>query len=148
MKYQFLTCFLLIQSVMLVAPSQEKADEIIGIWLTGGKEPAKIQIFKSRDKFYGRIVWLQNPTTDGKPRADVKNPDKNRRDQPILGQLILTGVIFDGDDEWDHGRIYDPESGKTYKCYISLSDKNTIKIRGYVGMSLFGRTETWAKTTL
>ena len=126
--------------------SQDKADGITGIWLTGGKEPAKIQIYKSGEKFYGRIIWLKNPTENGKQRVDANNPDKAKRSNPIIGLLMLTGFKFDGDDEWKGGDIYDPESGKTYSSYIYLKDKNTLKVRGYVGVSLFGRTETWTRT--
>jgi len=127
--------------------SQNKADDIIGIWLTGGKEPAKIQIYKSGEKFYGKIIWLKNPTENGKQRVDANNPDKEKRGNPIIGLIMLKDFKFDGDDEWKEGDIYDPESGKTYSSYIYLKDKNTLKVRGYVGISLFGRTETWTKMT-
>ena len=126
--------------------SQTKADDIIGIWLTNGKEPAKIQIYKSANKYYGKNIWLKNPTENGTHRIDANNPDKTKRGNPIIGLIILTGFKFDGDDEWKAGDIYDPESGKTYSSYIYLKDKNTIKVRGYVGISLFGRTETWTRT--
>jgi len=126
--------------------SQTKADDIIGIWLTGGKEPAKIQVYKSGDKFYGKIIWLKNPTENGNQRVDANNPNKTKRSNPIIGLIILTGFKFDGDDEWKGGDIYDPESGKTYSSYMYLKDKNTLKVRGYVGISLFGRTEVWTRT--
>jgi uncharacterized protein (DUF2147 family) len=128
------------------AYSQNKADDITGIWLTGGKEPAKIQVYKSGDRFYGKIIWLKNPTENGKQRVDANNPDKAKRNNPIIGLLLLTGFKFDGDDEWKGGDIYDPENGKTYSSYMYLKDKNTVKVRGYVGISLFGRTETWTRT--
>ena len=132
--------------ISLGAHSQIKADDIIGIWLTGGKEPAKIQIYKVGEKFYGKIIWLKNPTENGKQRVDGNNPDKAKQSNPIIGLLMLTGFKFDGDDEWKGGDIYDPESGKTYSSYMYLKDKDTLKVRGYVGISLFGRTETWART--
>lgn len=126
--------------------SQNKADDITGVWLTSGNEPAKIQIYRSGEKFYGKIIWLKNPTENGRQRTDSNNPDKARRNSPIIGLVILTGFKFDGDDEWDGGDIYDPESGKTYNSYMYLKDLNTLKVRGYVGFSLFGRTETWTRT--
>ena len=128
------------------AYSQNKIDDIIGVWLTGGKEPAKIQIYKSGDKLYGKIIWLQNPIEGGKQRVDANNPDKSKRNEPIIGLVILKGFKFNGDDEWKGGDIYDPENGKTYSSYIYLKDKNTLKVRGYVGISLLGRTETWARS--
>ena len=133
---------------VLVLPvySQNKADDIIGVWLTGGKEPAKIQIYRSGEKFYGKIIWLKNPTENGKQRMDTNNPDETKRNNPVMGTVILSGFRFDGDEEWKGGDIYDPESGKTYTSYMYLKDTNTLKVRGYVGISLFGRTETWTRT--
>jgi uncharacterized protein (DUF2147 family) len=132
--------------ISFVAHSQNKADDIIGTWLTGGKEPAKIQIYKSGEKFYGKIIWLKNPSENGKQRTDVNNPDKLKRSNSIIGLVMLTGFKFDGDEEWKGGDIYDPESGKTYSCYMWLKDKNTLKVRGYIGISLVGRTEIWTRT--
>jgi uncharacterized protein (DUF2147 family) len=126
--------------------SQNKADDIIGVWLTGGKEPAKIQIYRSGERFYGKIIWLKNPTENGKPRVDGNNPDKSKRSTPVIGLMILSGFKFNGDDEWKGGDIYDPESGKTYSSYMYLKSKNTLKVRGYVGVALLGRTETWTRT--
>ena len=70
----------------------------------------------------------------------------DRKNEPILGMNILTGLKKD-DDEWSGGKILDPKNGKEYKCYIKLLDKNTLKIRGYIGVSLFGRTAIWKRAT-
>ncbi len=126
--------------------SQNKPDDIIGVWLTGGKEPAKIQIYKTGDKFYGKIIWLKNPAENGKQRVDGNNPDKARRNNPVIGLVILKDFKFNGDDEWKGGDIYDPENGKTYSSYMYLKNKDTLKVRGYVGIALLGRTETWIRT--
>lgn len=125
--------------------AQNKADDITGIWLTSGKEPAKIQIYRSGEKFYGKIIWLKNPTKNGVQKFDSNNPNKEKQKNTIAGLVILTGFKFDGDDEWEGGDIYDPESGKTYSCYLYLKDRNTLKVRGYIGISLLGRTETWTR---
>lgn len=146
MKQRIASLAVIASLICFAAHSQSKADDIIGIWLAGGKEPAKIQIYKSGEKFYGKIIWLKNSIENGKQRVDANNPDKAKRSNPIIGLLMLTGFKFDGDDEWKGGDIYDPESGKTYSSYMYLKNKNTLKIRGYVGISLFGRTETWTRT--
>ncbi len=125
--------------------SQNNEDDITGIWLTGGKEPAKIQIFKTGDKFYGKIIWLKNPTDNGKQKLDINNPDKEKQKGTIIGLVMLKGFKFDGDDEWKGGDIYDPESGKTYSSYMYLRNWNTLRVRGFVGISLLGRTETWTR---
>src|SRR5215468_1533499 len=124
--------------------AQLKADDIVGTWLTNGKDPAKIEIYRSANKYYGKIVWLKYPTANGKPKLDKNNPIESKRGQQIIGLLILTGFSFDG-DEWEDGEVYDPESGKKYSCHLSLKDKATLKVRGYVGISLFGRTEVWTR---
>jgi uncharacterized protein (DUF2147 family) len=128
--------------------AQGNGDNIIGIWLTPGKEPAKIQVFRSDNSYYGKIVWLKNATENGKPRVDIHNPDQSKRTREVLGLLILSDFKFKGENEWESGKIYDPESGKTYSCILSLIDKGTLKVRGYVGISWFGRTEIWTKTSL
>jgi uncharacterized protein (DUF2147 family) len=126
--------------------AQNKADDIVGIWLTSGNEPAKIQIYKSNDKFYGKIIWLKNPNDNGVPKVDKNNPDKTKKTNPIIGLSLLSGFKFNGDDAWKGGNIYDPQNGKTYSCNISLKDNNTLKVRGYIGISLLGRTEVWARS--
>ena len=145
MKFIAIPILAFVTMLVLPAYAQNKDDDIIGVWLTGGKEPAKIQIYKSGDKFYGKIIWLKNPTENGKQRVDANNPDETKRSNPIIGLVMLTGFKFDGDDEWKGGDIYDPESGKTYSSYMYLKDKNTLRVRGYVGISLFGRTEVWTR---
>jgi uncharacterized protein (DUF2147 family) len=137
----FITFFLFSQALN----AQFKEDDIIGNWLTSGKEPAKIKIYKSGGKYYGQIIWLKYTTENGKPKTDVNNPDKSKRDKPVIGLVILSGFKFDGDNEWSGGDIYDPESGKTYSSYLYLKN-NTLKVRGYILIPLFGRTETWKKT--
>jgi uncharacterized protein (DUF2147 family) len=133
--------------IVLNLQAQTKADDIVGVWLTGGKEPAKIQVYRSGDKYFGKIVWLKYPEKNGIPRVDSKNPDKNKQSQPIIGIVLLKNFKFE-DDEWNDGKIYDPESGKTYSCILSLKEKNVLKVRGYVGVSLIGRTEEWNRTSL
>ncbi len=146
MKKRITFLFINASLFSIIALSQNKPDDIIGLWLTHGKEPAKIQVYKSGEKFYGKIIWLQYPTKDGKQRADANNPDKAKRNNPIVGLVILKEFRFDGDDEWKGGDVYDPENGKTYSCYLTFKDKNTLKVRGYIGVSLFGRTELWTRT--
>ena len=145
MKIIAISILAFVTMMVLPAYSQSKADDIIGVWLTSGKEPAKIQVYKSGEKYYGKIIWLKNPTENGKQRVDANNPDEAKRSNPIIGLVMLTGFRFDGDEEWKGGSIYDPESGKTYSSYMYLKDRNTLKVRGYVGISLFGRTEVWTR---
>ena len=129
----------------IVSIAQTRADDILGYWLTTGKELAKIQIYENNKKYYGKIVWLENPSENGKLKVDVNNPDESKKNHTIIDLVLLTNFKYNGESEWNGGRIYDPASGNTYRSYLSLKDKNTLQVRGYVGISLFGRTEIWKR---
>lgn len=124
--------------------SLNNEDEILGVWLNGSGK-GHIQIYKQGKEFFGKIVWLKEPNDEnGKPKLDSKNPDKAKQQLPILGALILRNFKYE-DGEWSGGKIYDPENGKEYKCYMKLKDKNTLHVRGYIGISLIGRTDVWKR---
>ncbi len=126
-----------------------KADDVVGVWLTQYKD-SKVEIYKDGGKYFGKIVWLETPidSITGKPKVDDKNEDPNLRNRPIMGMKLLENFVFDGDDEWEDGTIYDPKKGKTYSCYMEFPDKDNkdrLKIRGYIGVSLLGRTVYWTR---
>lgn len=121
----------------------KQPDDIIGTWMTSG-DKAKIQIYKQGTKYYGKIVWAKGVSPDGPPKLDTKNPDPKKRTNPILGLVILKDFVFD-DGEWNDGEVYDASSGKTYSCKINLPNKNTLRVRGYIGISLIGRTDVWKR---
>lgn len=131
-------------------------DAIVGVWATdpddeGGQ--AHIEIFANGDRFDGKIVWLEEPEylpgdedgEAGTPKVDTENPDPTLRSRPILGMTLLEDFVFDGGDTWHKGTIYDPNNGKTYKAKMKLADPNTLKVRGFIGFSLLGRTEDWTR---
>jgi uncharacterized protein (DUF2147 family) len=120
-------------------------NKILGTWLNeSGK--AKVKIVKRGTKFYGKIIWLRDPNDEsGKQKLDKENPKKELKTKPIVGLEILKGFKYIGDKKWEGGTIYDPENGKTYDCNIAMKDNNTLKIRGYVGISLLGRTTVWSR---
>lgn len=128
------------------------ADEIMGLWNTAENE-SKIEIFKCGDKYCGRIVELKKPNYPaddkkgmaGQPKVDRKNPDPDLRTHPLLGLQIMEGFSFSGSNSWEGGRIYDPDNGKTYKCNVTLSAPNRLEVRGFIGISLFGRTSVWTR---
>lgn len=137
-------CFLLFALMLFIQNSfAQKADDILGVWLTGNKR-AHVQIYKSGEKYFGKIVWLIEPNENGKPRMDVNNPEAKKKTQPLMGLVNLNNFVFD-DDEWEDGTIYDPKNGKTYSCVITLGPNNTLNVRGYVGISLMGRTDIWTR---
>ncbi|MBS9525398.1 DUF2147 domain-containing protein [Litoribacter ruber] len=121
----------------------QSADDIKGTWYNTEKD-AKVEIFQEGDKYYGKIVWLKEPEENGKPKVDKNNSDKSKRDRPIMGMRLLRDFEFDG-NAWEEGTIYDPKNGKTYSSIIKMKNPNTLEVRGYVGISLIGRTVEWTR---
>ncbi|EOZ95577.1 hypothetical protein A33Q_2939 [Indibacter alkaliphilus LW1] len=121
----------------------QSPDDILGEWYTTEKD-AKIEIFKIQDKYHGRIIWMEEPEIDGKPILDENNSDKSKRARPILGMKLLEDFKFN-DGKWEDGTIYDPRNGKNYSCTLKKKDAQTLEVRGYVGVSLIGRTVEWSK---
>jgi uncharacterized protein (DUF2147 family) len=130
---------LLVASLGVFAQS---GDAIIGKWLNPSGED-QIWIYKVGDKYFGKLGWIKIPNEDGHPKMDKNNPDPALRTRPDLNLELLKNFVFDG-KTYEDGTIYDPKSGKTYSCKMTLVG-NTLKIRGYIGISLFGRTEVWTK---
>ncbi|GAB2777561.1 DUF2147 domain-containing protein [Rhabdobacter roseus] len=121
-------------------------DAVVGTWLTGSKK-GHVQIYKQGGQYFGKIIWLKEPNDPktGAPKLDANNPDANKRKQPLQGLVNLRDFTHAGGNTWDNGKIYDPENGKEYSCKMTLRDNNTLDVRGYVGISLLGRTDTWQR---
>lgn len=140
--------FLITFSLLGYFSFAQEAEDIVGVWEPGhGK--AKVKIDKIDDKFYGKIVWLKEPTDPdtGEAKLDKNNPDESMQNVPLRGYRILKDFEYQGEGVWEEGTIYDPESGTTYSCVITMKDENTLDIRGYVGVKTFGRTDTWRRLT-
>lgn len=144
-------------AAMLVAPAAWAGD-ITGYWRTPvpHHRDAVVQIYKSGDVYDGKIVALEQPkyTADehadlaGQPKMDIHNPDKSKQHRPLMGLEVVHGLKPDGDNEWDDASIYDPRNGKTYDAKATLSDDgNSLKLRGYVFVSLLGKTQTWTRVS-
>jgi len=122
----------------------QKKDDILGKWVNPSGE-GQIEIYKRGEKFFGKLVWIKDPNDEkGKPKTDEKNPNESLRNKPVLGLEILKNFEFDG-GKWQDGTIYDPKSGKTYSCKLTLKEANQLSIRGFIGVSLIGRTEVWKR---
>lgn len=130
-----------------VAAQTAEADLVIGNWLVQDKK-AKVQIYKKGDRYFGKIVWLKEPNNEeGTPKVDKENPEEKLRTRPILGMVMLRDFVYDEDLVWEDGEIYDPKNGKTYSCKMTLSeDGRSLDVRGYIGISLIGRTQVWTRT--
>jgi uncharacterized protein (DUF2147 family) len=136
----------LIMMMLFVAVSvsamAQAGDAILGKWATANGED-HVYIYKKGNKFFGKLGWIKFPDENGKPKVDKNNPDDALKTRPVLNLELLKDFTFDGEKYVD-GKIYDPKSGKTYSCKMTI-DGNTLRVRGYVGISLLGRTEVWTK---
>ncbi|MDR6943203.1 DUF2147 domain-containing protein [Mucilaginibacter pocheonensis] len=143
-KYYTRLVLIILTMASLSIAVKAQTDKIEGVWYNDIKS-AKIQISKGADgKFNGKIIWLKEPLKNGKPKTDEENKDEKLRSRPVIGLHILEGFVPDGADKYTDGKIYDPKNGKTYSCNITYKGK-TLAIRGYIGVSLFGRTTTWER---
>ena len=118
---------------------------VIGKWNTidevTGKAMSVVEIFEYNNKIYGKVIDILNPKNRNNTCKDCPGEDQNK---PILGLIIIKGLVKDG-TEYNDGKILDPKSGKLYKCYIELESTNKLKVRGYLGISLIGRTQYWER---
>jgi len=128
---------------MLFAVATITAQSPVGVWKTiddeTGLEKSYVEIYEQNGKLYGKILEVLQEEDKGKV-CDVC-PGK-KKNQPVEGLEILMGMEADG-DLWSNGKILDPKNGKVYKCYIELESDDKLKVRGYIGFALLGRTQYW-----
>lgn len=140
----FVSLLLIAFSINVFAKEKFQADDVLGFWLSeSGK--GVVEIYKNGNKFEGKLVWIKDIYT-GKveDKFDIHNPDEEKRKKSLQGLVNLHGFEFD-DGEWTGGKIYDPQKGKTYKSYMRMESKELLKIRGYIGFALIGRTTEWKR---
>jgi uncharacterized protein (DUF2147 family) len=134
-----------ISSLFVGSSAVADQTDIEGRWLSGDKT-GWIEIRLVDGSPVGTAAGSTTP--DETPRFDEFNPDPILRSRALLGITILLGFDYAGDQVWKGGTIYDPNSGKTYKSTMKLINRNTLKVRGFIGVSLFGRSDTWTRDDL
>lgn len=121
------------------------AQTVVGKWKTiddeTGKQKSVVEIYENNGKIYGKVVEIFDKSKEGKLCDECEGAKKGK---PIKGLVILEGLSKKG-SSWEGGTILDPTSGKVYKCTVSLENKDKLKVRGYVGISLLGRTQNWER---
>ena len=121
---------------------------VIGKWKTIDDETNKpksiVEIYEKSEKIYGKVIEIIEPEHKNKVCSNCSGDDKNK---PILGMTVIKGLLKDK-TEYNSGKILDPKNGKLYKCYITLESKDKLKVRGYIGISLFGRTQYWYRVKI
>lgn len=141
--------FLAALTVAVFAPLMDaKAASPEGYWLTE-KKGVIVKLFSCEgDRLCGQTVWMKRMTfKDGAPRLDAKNPDPALRDRHWCGITPITGLKPKGDGEWGGGEVYDPKTGETFDFKLETRG-DRVKVRGYLGVPLLGKSETWTKADL
>jgi uncharacterized protein (DUF2147 family) len=130
----------------IVAARAADVSTPVGEWRTiddaTGTPRGVVKIFEQNGVLFGVVErsLVKNP-----PHERCDDCTDDRRGKPIIGMDIIRGLHRDG-DAWDGGTILDPESGKVYRCTISLRDGGQrLAVRGYIGFSLLGRTQVWER---
>jgi uncharacterized protein (DUF2147 family) len=150
---RFLVVLPLVITIMLASTAfAQKPDAIVGKWLVEEKD-SQVEIYSCEGKFCGKIIWLKQPNYPvddpkgmaGKPKVDRENPKASKRERPILGINLVWGFTHSGENLWKGGFIYNPRDGKTYKCKMTLENPDRLKVRGFIGISLIGKTNIWTR---
>jgi uncharacterized protein (DUF2147 family) len=119
------------------------SQSVVGKWKTvddeTGKDNGIVEIYEKDGKIYGRVIDILKTENRFKKCKFCPGSDK---DKPIMGLTFIKGLTKDG-NEYNGGKILDPKKGKLYNCYMNLIGNDTLKVRGYIGISLFGRTQYW-----
>jgi uncharacterized protein (DUF2147 family) len=144
-----LTALTALTAVTARAASPERpATDIRGLWVDNrdsGKHKVAVWIEDCEGGLCGRIYWLRKPTAAGSPKRDERNPDAALRDRPLCGLKIMTGFRPGEAPSWYRGYIYNPNDGRTFNSTLHLEEDGTLKVRGFVGVSLFGKTVEWVR---
>ena len=134
---------LIIAAVLAAVASSAFAEDILGLWDAG---ESHVEIYACGDRLCGRIAELDEPLDEeGKEKLDKNNPEPALQSRPLLGMDLVAGFVRAGKKKWEDGTIYDPRDGKTYKCVMKLQRDGSLKVRGYVGIPLLGKTVVWTR---
>lgn len=122
-----------------------QAQSVTGKWKTfddeTGDAKSIVEIYEKNGKIYGKIIEILEKGKEDKTCDKCKG---SKKDKPVKGMVIIEGLSKDG-DSWEDGTILDPRNGKEYKCRINLENSDKLKVRGYLGVSLLGRTQYWTR---
>jgi uncharacterized protein (DUF2147 family) len=127
--------------------AQAAEGDVTGWWLDESKRGG-ILIEPCGDKMCGTLGWMLHPLdAKGNPKFDTKNPDPKLQNRPICGMKLMGGFTKSGPGEWEDGWIYDSDDGQTYDSKFKLLPDGTLKLRGFVGISLLGQSQVWTRPT-
>ncbi len=134
---------ILVLFISCVFYSQNKS--VLGKWKTiddeTGEVKSIVEIYEKSGKIYGKVIEILDVIHKNSLCKNCSGEDANK---PILGLTVIKGLTRDG-KEYNSGKILDPKSGKLYQCFITLEGNEKLKVRGYIGISLLGRTQYWQR---
>jgi uncharacterized protein (DUF2147 family) len=130
--------------VLTAMSSTALAADLRGVWLTEDKDAA-LTITNCGGQLCGRIIWLESATDrSGSLRLDQNNPDPAKQTQRVCGLVVISGLKPSGPDTWD-GSVYNPQDGQTYSGNVTVLSDKALKVRAYLGLPIFGRSQTWTR---
>lgn len=139
---------LLLIALGLISTLAAANENPVGLWRTiddkSGKEKSLVRVSESNGQLQITIEKLfREPGEEPNPLCDKCSGEK--KNKPVIGMQIGNGLKKDG-DVWSGGDILDPQNGKTYKCKVWLEDKGKkLNVRGFIGVSVLGRTQVWVR---
>jgi uncharacterized protein (DUF2147 family) len=128
----------------LLVGSQALAESpaVVGRWKTVDDKTQKtesiMKVWEENGRLFGAIEKLYNFA----PETICDRCSGDKKNQKLQGLTIMWGLSYDG-KVWDHGQIMDPKDGKVYRCKVELDSDGALKVRGYLGVAAFGRTQKW-----
>ncbi|AYN03395.1 DUF2147 domain-containing protein [Flavobacterium sp. 140616W15] len=137
--------WILTMGLLFLVIGNVQSQSVIGKWKTiddeTGEAKSIVEVYEQSGKIYGKIIRILRKEHVNDVCSLCPGANKNK---PILGMVIINGLKKDG-DEYKGGTILDPTTGKTYKCNITLDGVDKLKLRGFIGISLLGRTQYWSR---
>jgi uncharacterized protein (DUF2147 family) len=148
--HNYLKPVALLLAAALVSAAGQPAPSAEGNWLTE-KKSAIVEVFRcwgGGDALCGKLVWFRIRPDDPNPQGlDLKNPDPAQRNRPLCGLMFMYGFKPGETGNWTDGTVYDPDGGHTYHATMMLQPDGTLRLHGYIGISLIGASEVWTRYT-
>ena len=122
--------------------SQNNPDQIIGHWMSA-ENNLEVEIYKADDNYNAKVIWIDDSDDKTRPmntRCDLRNPDETLRKRKIIGLVVMNDLTYNKENnDWEHGKIYDPHSGKDWNAKACLTKDGHLRVRGYWGFQLLGK---------
>lgn len=138
-----------VNSQVFAAQETGFSKDIRGLWVDNKdseKQKFAVWVEDCGSQLCGKIYWLKKPNFDnGEPKYDKHNPNAALQNRPLCGLKILNNFQYSGDNTWNNGQIYNPSDGHTFNSFMTLKNDGTLRVKGYVGFTLFGKSVEWVR---